>query len=280
MFNFLSKKYNGLRLWQSRRVYPAHIPRVVQANINGYEMLVLVNEDVGRWISVLGKYEERDSKFLSANLRDTDICVDVGANTGYFTVLMAKIAWNGQVHAFEPVPLNYHLLCSTALLNHLPNVHLNHCAVGENEGESMFSVAEDGAYSSMMPTGRRPENSVTKVSVVNLDNYLSVSGIAKIDVMKVDVEGAEGLVIKGGASVLSNPETQPRLIMLELQDINFKMYGTSVEKVVKLMGEFGYSPFFVGEDGIIYPFERESYNVICNVFFKGRFQVPSATVDS
>jgi FkbM family methyltransferase len=267
MIKFFIKKYNALRLLRSRFKFPKGIQKVIQSRINDYELLVFANEDVGRWINVLGEYERRDSDYLSQHLLDNDICIDVGANTGYFTMLMAKLSHKGQVHAFEPVVLNYHLLCSSVQLNKYPNVLANNCAVGEENGEIDFSISEDGAYSSMIPTGRRREKNVIKTNVISLDNYFKHKNLPKIDILKVDVEGAEGLVIKGARSVLAHHKTQPRLIIMELQDMNLKAYGSSINEIIMLMREFGYSSFYIDEELRAQPFLSINYNVVCNVFF-------------
>ena len=89
--------------------------RVVQARIADYELLVLANEDVGRQIAYLGRYEAADSALLASLVRPDDICVDVGANVGYYTGLPSPYpyAWSLLVRAIPGAPVRLlHLLRS------------------------------------------------------------------------------------------------------------------------------------------------------------------------
>ena len=159
--------------------------------------------------SVWVEYEEQESIILSASIRATDICMDIGANIGYYTMLMSQRAGRGQVHAFEPVPLNFHLLSATIHINNATNVVLNLCAVGDDEREITFSQAADGAFSSIIPIGRQPEAASIRTRMVTLDGYMAQQGLAKVNVLKIDVEGAEKLVIKGASRLFSRLETRP-----------------------------------------------------------------------
>src|SRR5262245_18156961 len=112
-------------------------------------------------------------------------------------MLMARRAPRGAVHDFEPVALIWHLLCAGATLNGFQHVVANCSAIGSEEGTASFSRSADGLYSSLIPVGRKPEAARTTVRVETLAGYLGRSGLARVDVLKVDVEGAEGLVLDG-----------------------------------------------------------------------------------
>lgn len=82
-------------------------------------IFVRADEDPGREIYLFGKYEENDSDFVLDQIRKTDICFDIGANVGYYTLMLAQWAKLGSVHAFEPVPLSCHILNANVLANKL-----------------------------------------------------------------------------------------------------------------------------------------------------------------
>jgi FkbM family methyltransferase len=249
--------------------FPPGAPRVVQVKVNGAQLLVLANEDVGRRIALLRRYEPRDTRLLAGLVRNDDACIDVGANTGYYTMLMAGRARRGTVHAFEPVALNLHLLRAGVALNGWSHVAANLAAAGDRDGTIDFSEAADGAYSSLLPVGRKAEMRRIEVPIVRLDTYLGCHG-PKADVMKVDVEGAEALVLEGAAGLLADPGRRPRAVMLELVDRNLEVYRSSVPGIVERMAQFGYRPFYAGEDGRPRAFERAHANVYENVFFAQR----------
>ena len=255
--------------------YPADQASIVQTTVRGAKMLVLANEDVGRRILLLRQYEPRDADLLARLIRPDDRCFDIGGNTGYYTMLMARAASKGEVHAFEPVPLNWHMLCSGVLLNKFTHVTVNKCAVGTSDGEMSFSEATDGAYSSLVPVGRKAERAQHTVSVRSLDSYLEEHAIPRIDVMKVDVEGAEPMVLEGAVGLLSDSHKRPRAIMMELHDTNLAAYGTTVFAMIAKLKALGYGAYVAPPDGAPRAFRDSDCNVHINVFFVVADQVPT-----
>jgi FkbM family methyltransferase len=251
----------------SRIRYPETKPKVVHSRINGYALLVLANEDVGRAIYFGGSYEPAETKYLRKAIGSDAVCVDIGANVGYFTMLMAQAASGGNVHAFEPIELNAVLLRASIELNGFTNVRINQCAVGDTVGAVSLSQSSDSAYSSIHDTQRKPLARTLTVSVTTLDAYLEREGVERVDVLKADVEGAEGLVVAGASRLLSDKARRPHLIMLELYDQNLQAFGSSVSAVQAKMQSFGYEPFIVNEEGEMVPFTDELKALYYNVLF-------------
>jgi FkbM family methyltransferase len=249
------------------RWYPAAKPHVVQTRVHDSELLVLANEDVGRHILMLRQYEPRDSELLSRLIRPADICLDIGGNTGYYTMRMARAASEGQVHVFEPVPLNWHLLCAGVLLNGYRHVTVNRCAVGAEDGEMGFSEATDGAYSSLVPVGRKGERGRLTVEVRALDSYVQEHALPRVDVIKIDIEGAEPLAMQGARQLLADAARRPRLIMMELQQTNLAAYGATVAGMIDRLREHGYEARVAPADGPVRPFIESDTDVYINVFF-------------
>lgn len=236
-----------------------------QRAVGSFQMLVRTDEEVGRRIYFHAKYEEQETGFIRQSIRRTDICFDIGANLGYYTLLLASLAREGTVHAFEPVPLNYHLLCATCLSNRFEHVVVNPCAVGDDETEVNFVVAKDTAYSSLRDTGRKPIAGAIRVPMSTVDAYCRRSQISRVDFLKADVEGAEQKVLAGAQEVLSDENRRPRLVLLELHGPMLEKHGSSIESVLETMTDYGYTPY-VCCDGLV-PFLRERWNRFENVFF-------------
>ena len=267
MRNLLQRLVRSLRWRVSRLWCPATKRKVVHTRINGYDLLVLANEDVGRSIHFCGRYEPAETTYLYKVIRSDALCIDIGANVGYFTMLMAQAASAGSVHAFEPVVLNASLLKASVELNGFTNVHFNQCAVGDHVGVVSFSQSSDSAYSSIHDTGRKSLERILTVPIVTLDEYLDREGIERVDVLKADVEGAEGLVVAGASRLLSDERRRPYIILLELYDQNLHAFGSSVSIVVEKMQSFGYKPLVVNESGRMVPFSGELKARYYNVFF-------------
>jgi FkbM family methyltransferase len=250
-----------------RFLSPPETTRLVQRSIDGCEVLAFANEDVGREIAYLRSYEPIDVGFLRTQIRRDDICLDLGANTGFYTLMMAKHANRGSVHAFEPVPLYRLTVQLAAEINGFTHIKTHDVAIGAIDGFSHFSQSSDGAYSSLRPSGRRSERRSLHVQVRTLDSYLKDGTFPRVDVIKMDVEGAEALVIEGGRTLLSSQQLRPRILMIELFDDNLRPFGTSISDVTSRMHAFGYRPFVASPGGGLEPFTQRHYNTRYNVFF-------------
>jgi FkbM family methyltransferase len=237
-----------------------------QRRIHGFEVLVRADLDVGRQIYCHGQYEPEESCYLRQRIRSSDVCLDVGANVGYYTLLMSSAAANGTVHAFEPLPLTASLLRTNVLLNNIPNAVVSEMAIGDEHGEVDFVVSADDAYSSLLDTGRKPVLARKVVDMTTIDIYCQTQQLKRIDCLKVDVEGAEEKVIRGAARVLADHDRRPRLVMLELYNPMLTQFGSGIDKMLALMQSFGYQPFTI-KRGLVAPFSRTDYDICYNVFF-------------
>jgi FkbM family methyltransferase len=235
------------------------------SRMDGFDLLVRADEDLGRDIYFFREYEPWDSSFILGKLRPTDICLDVGANVGFYTISLAMKVREGEVHAFEPAELNYHVLALNTLTNPLSNVVVNNCAVGDRNQEVDFFVAQDGGFSSTVDTGRRRIVERTRVRMVTLDSYCSEVGLSRVDFLKVDVEGGEPMVIRGAHELLSDHKRKPRLVMLELYEPMLCKFGAGIRDVVELMKGYGYAPSICVADDLV-PFAEQDCDTF-NVFF-------------
>jgi FkbM family methyltransferase len=255
-----------LLLGAGRFAFPPGEPRVVQVTLDGIRLLVLANEDVGRRIAMLRRYEPRDSRLLGRLVRRTDVCADIGANTGFYTMLMAARASAGAVHAFEPMQLNWHLLSAGALLNGFAHVTAVHAALGDRDATAEFSEAADGAYSSLRAVGRVPEARRVSVAMQRLDDY-AVARALRFDVIKIDVEGGEGLVLAGAEGLFADPALRPRVAMIELAPRNLQAYGESIEGILARLSAWGYSGFVATEQLELRRYDPALADSFENVFF-------------
>lgn len=237
-----------------------------QRSIGGSRMLLRADQDSGRFLYFYGEYEPEECSYFQQAVRSADICLDVGANVGFYTLLFSRLASSGEVHAFEPVASSWHILSTNVLANELTNVTVNRAAVGNCDTEAEFTLATDPTYSSFVDTERRTTAARIKVPVVSIDSYLQQQRLPRVDCLKVDVEGGEHKVLSGAAALLSDPQRRPRLVMLELHDPMLQRQGSSIDQVLEQMASYGYSPFIWTKQQRL-PFRREHYMKFFNVFF-------------
>lgn len=237
-----------------------------------FNMIVLANEDVGRQLMLFKSYELAETNFFKKNIKSTDICFDIGGNIGYFSLLFAYLAPKGCVHVFEPIKLNLSMINTNAAINSMENLIINNSAVGSSRGSVKFSISEDSAYSSIKNTGRIRELKSISVPLTTIDDYVKSNGIKRIDILKVDVEGAENLVLDGLIEVLSNPSKKPRFILMELYDDNLKVFNASIAKIIKKMEAFHYYPFIINsKNSDLIRFDPVMHKKFYNIIFKRKF---------
>lgn len=237
-----------------------------QKHLGRFQMIVRADEEVGREIYYGGVHESAETAFLRSRVGPASTCCDIGANVGYYSLLFASLAREGAVHSFEPVPLNFYVLCTNRLLNHFSNVTANPCAVGDSNGSVGFVVSSDSAFSSIVNTGIKPVAMEISVPIIRLDTYCEKNGIGAIDVLKVDVEGAEAKVLAGATRIFADAGRRPRTVMLELYEPMLVHYGSSIDEILGQMEGFGYRAF-VFASGQLVRFRREHYNRLYNVLF-------------
>jgi FkbM family methyltransferase len=177
---------------------------------------------------VFGTYEPDVVTAIQRHLRPGMIAVDCRAHIGYHTLLMAKcVGKTGKVYAFEPLPENFSVLCENIALNGYEGIVIaEKKAVGAQTGRQHFRRGR------WHPEDPDPLTSVSRldpegeleVEVVALDDYFVDE---RVDFIKVDVEGAEEMVLKGAqrllrrwaptlvVSIHSFSLTHPALMLLE-----------------------------------------------------------------
>lgn len=163
-------------------------------------------------------YEPQTTACFTERLRPGQCFVDIGANHGYFSLLAASLVGaGGQVVAFEPNPRVFQQLQTHVRLNGFTDrVRLETCALADQpeEGARLYvsQVETNSGLSSLTPNehtlalGGLSEEATVPVTVNTFDRWLAASGLlttrAVIDVMKIDVEGAEARVLAGMSDTL------------------------------------------------------------------------------
>ncbi len=168
---------------------------ILQGKLRGKKWIV-GSGNHGYW---LGSYEYEKRVIFENLVKEGNIVFDIGANVGFYTLLASVlVGLEGKVFAFEPVPKNLFYLKEHLRINHITNVTVIEAAVSDSRGTALF---DKGPSSSM---GHISPNGVLKVKTVSLDELISQEKIPAPHYMKIDVEGAEMLVLSGAKSILAN----------------------------------------------------------------------------
>jgi FkbM family methyltransferase len=172
-----------LRLIPSSATLP-----ILQGRLRGQRWIVGSAEH-GCW---LGSYEYAKRVVIERTVMRGDVVFDVGANVGYYTLLTSLLAGKeGRVFAFEPVLKNLEYLQRHLRINRVANVTVIDKAVSDRDGSVSFV---DGPSASM---GHFAESGGYQVPTVAIDSLVECGDLPWPDFMKIDVEGAELLVLRG-----------------------------------------------------------------------------------
>ena len=156
--------------------------------------------------------EFHEFQFIRQHLKPDDIVVDVGANVGHVLLLLADKVGPDKLIAFEPTPVTFMRLQENWALNGWPADELHQCAVGAQAGEMLIpDTASPVTTNSLTSAGGDVRR--VPVAVKALDEMGDWLGSGAVGLLKIDVEGFEPDVFRGGASFLK--QRRPRLIMFE-----------------------------------------------------------------
>lgn len=160
-------------------------------------------------------WEPQTTRLLRQLVRGAATAVIGGAYFGDHVVLVAKEmqANGGKVHAFEPCPAQREMLRRNLTLNQLDNVEVRGLGLWDTSRTTQLLDASD-AYGSLMKEVP-PENAV-RIETVTLDDYLETQGVESVDLVMLDLEGAEERALHGAARYLSLPAGRAPNLIFEI----------------------------------------------------------------
>lgn len=212
----------------------------------GYRLFIKYDEgqriflNLDDWIPVqmfwAGIYlaEKEETEYFRRLIKDGDIFLDVGANIGYYTLMAARrVGENGRVYAFEPAFDTYKFLKYNIKINKFDNILTYRLTVSDKSGYVNLNLGNkfNTGSSSVISIPPNFSGKIEKVACITLDEFAKKEGIGKVDVIKIDVEGAELHVLKGARKLLE--ENKPR-ILLEMR--------RNSSAILKYLIELGYHP--------------------------------------
>ena len=181
-------------------------------------------------------------------LRPGMTVIDAGANLGLYTVIAGKaVGSSGRVYAFEPSTREWLRARRCVHANQLPNVALLHMALSDTDGAATLCVcdASRSAYNSIgvltHPDAVGHDSHVEEVESIRLDSFIRKRNIARVDLVKIDVEGAEELVLRGGEQLFSRDDAP--FLLCEVSDWTTLGLQSSAQRVVEALTAYGYQLF-------------------------------------
>jgi FkbM family methyltransferase len=220
-------------------------PHSIEVSVkDGRRLWVNLTTGMHDQVFFLGEFEKTVTRIAASLIKTGDVCLDVGANFGWYTTLFAaRTGETGAVHSFEPVPAtfrelerNYELMGSPA------NVSINNVALGDKPGTVVLNLFEG------LPTGHaslssqgRADASTFDCPMITLDSYLDDRGIDRVDLIKVDIEGAEMMFLNGAKKLFD--QDVPPIFLMEMalqQTCNFGYLPNDLVEFIGARGDYAF----------------------------------------
>jgi FkbM family methyltransferase len=182
-------------------------------------------------LSQYGIYEPEETTIIKKLVKKNHTVLDIGANIGYFTLIMAKQC--KQVYGFEPEHRNFQTLKKNVKLNQLSNVKLYNLAVAETSGKATLHLCEGNRGMYRIYPSRWCNEGITEIETVRISDI-----IHHADFVKMDVEGAELGALRGMKDLFNNNDIT---LLMEFHPPSIEEYGSQPIAIYDLLKNLGYN---------------------------------------
>jgi len=246
------------------------VPVICETNL-GFRLYFYLSDTFVGWGVARGAYESPLTAAIQAAVRPGMVCCDLGANIGFFTLLMSKLAGSsGLVFAFEPFPKNFALLQKSIAENKIHNIRAFPYAVHEKEsvGRLFYTRATQSEYVGMFvaePSSPACTDAFDGLDIakVRLDDIIPAD--CKVGCIKMDIEGSELYAVKGMSRIL---ERDRPLVFFEFNPYCLKkVNGLDPNELLRIFKSYGYKLVSIEQFGksttteFVYAPEIDEYHV-------------------
>jgi FkbM family methyltransferase len=246
------------RRYESLQSLPVHIS-------DGRVLYLDLREPSAMPYLLTGRWESVESAFVRAVVWPGDVAIDIGANVGWYSTLLAEaVGLGGRVYSFEPTTECFCMLQGSASL--YPQLRVTQLALSDHEGEGEMHSPCDLALASLheMPVQTRVE----RCRLSTLDNFLQQVGFTAPTFVKCDVEGAELEVLRGASKVLT--ADKPAMWMVEINPLTCQLFGHDPESLVEFffrLPDRRYKAYWISpEHGDVLPLPKHIDSLINAIF--------------
>jgi len=204
----------------------------------GFVMELDASQKTSRQLLLLPQYEMWVAAFLRTYVKKRDVCVDVGAHQGYFSLLISSLVGQGRVFAAEAAEDNYLKLKRNIALSSAHHIEAFHIALSDRKGEvSLYRNPHNEGGHSLVAR----EGPTERVLAATLDEFLKERNLTKPPaIIKIDAEGHELSILRGAHDTLRGGSSLALVVEL----------SRDRENIVALMKEAGFRGYFFGRRGL------------------------------
>ncbi|MCB0254092.1 MAG: FkbM family methyltransferase [Anaerolineae bacterium] len=286
MVEFMSSLVSGKRDIRLRALKRLGI-RFVTVPVNNYRMKIDLRDTIiSKWLYLYGCWEPYESGLMKELLQPGMIVVDVGAHIGYYSILAAtSIGHDGHVYSFEPAPENYGLLTSNVEINRLiESITAENAAVLDDASEtrlylSSYNTGDHRIYQTdpiddnIFNAGQSRKD-LMSIPAVRIDDYLGELGVSKVDMVKIDVQGAEmGVLLSARETLRRNPSL---VLFIEYWPHGLMLCGTDPSTLLTfLTKDLGFALYLIDSE------QRQLNEIVDPILFAAQActEDPSVQID-
>ncbi|MCS7028057.1 MAG: FkbM family methyltransferase [Bacteroidia bacterium] len=221
--------------------YQYSSPTIRKVNIEGLNFELDIS-DYMEWLLYFGIRAEPREKLYEL-VRDKKIIFDIGANFGETALFFAKYApSDAKIYVFEPESFCFRKLVHNLSLNAYNNIFAFNFGFGNENGK--FYLASDTANNRGGNRIQLEANMPANIEIKRIDDFVEQEKIEKVDFIKIDVEGFEYHVLKGGENVIRRDKPT---LFVEVNDKNLKAQKSSAVELISFLEKY-YSHIYAAQD--------------------------------
>lgn len=246
--------------------HASHISHIARKIIDDITLFYDTGDKVLSEIFSKNEYEKATTNAVMKLVKPGMNVINIGANIGYFTLLMARqVGPTGKVFAFEPSHNTVKFLQKNVDVNGYTNVEIHAKAVSNKNGKADFWIGKSSTYSFLSEMKTQSYSQLTKVEVeiTTIDDFFREKN-AKIDFIMMDAEGSEKYILEGSQKALqNNPDIE---IITEYNPFTLKLAETDGKSFLDMIEKLGFSIFLIDEkDGKIKPTTKAQ--ILANIVY-------------
>jgi FkbM family methyltransferase len=266
-FEFFKKRYFGIyqRIFRPFGLFKNTVI------IADYDKTLKIKLSLRDWIQqqiyFFEFYDERGIRYIKSQLMEGDIFIDVGSNIGAYSLIAAKLVGDkGQVIAFEPVHQVRNRLIENSALNQLRQLRVEPLAVFDKNTELMLHISSQENFGMSSMHAHDEVSGLTQLAqTVRLDDYVNKHFMNKIDMIKLDIEGAELFALNGMKSTLKRLKP---LVLIEISSDVLEGTDLRADQIYAFFDDLDYSPYSINEGGNLVNCANQGKSNYTNFVFK------------
>lgn len=217
---------------------------------------------------LLGIYRVEEIKTLSSFICESDICIDIGAHAGSWSIPLSKLVPHGHVYAFEALPYYSDVLKMTLNLLLCKGVTVVNAAV-QDKCQSIPIIYKNDAGQRLtgythVARQREAYQEAVVVPGITLDSFFDTLDHGKIRFIKCDVEGAELLVFRGAIELI---EVMRPIVYSELSRELCQGYGYDIDEIFSFWLDLDYHSYVISSSMKICPIQQDEFSGNGDILF-------------